>query len=469
MPFENLSPDPDHAFFAAGVHEELLNQLAKISGLSVIARTTMMRYADARLSTAEIAGELNVQTVMEGSVRYSGNRVRIMAQLIDAQSGVHLWSEAYEEDLEDVFGVQLAIATRIASSLDVELSVSQQQRLGRRPTGSRDAYRFYLQALSRWGNLAATGPVHESLDAAIRMDPEFAAPVALKAWIRSIEAGFHDLFGLEAFSAADQEALNREAEVLGHRALALDDAEVLARLALSNIYLQFHDWEAAEELIASVPTDTSEYMALTHVGCGAARCWGDVDLAVRLLDRSTALNPADGANVWYVGTILYWAQQWRAAERHAEKVVQLLPDVSLGYTLHALASSRTQQREAVYRYGKLAEARQPGPTELATIARAYGQIGDLQEARRIFDSTGAGARANNQIPEWQFWIHVAVQEYETAICYLEKAVATNFPQSLVVDLHYLSAHPDFDPVRSHPEFDELVARAATPVRQPTLN
>ncbi len=99
LPFENLSPDPDNAYFAAGVHEEILNQLTKIEDLSVIARTTMLHYADSNLSVPEIGNELNVSAVMEGSVRYAGTRVRIVAQLNDTESGTHLWSEVYEEEL----------------------------------------------------------------------------------------------------------------------------------------------------------------------------------------------------------------------------------------------------------------------------------------------------------------------------------------------------------------------------------
>ena len=113
LPFENLSPDPDNAYFAAGVHEELLHRLAAINDLSVISRTSVVRYEDSDLSIPEIADELNVQTIMEGSVRYAGDRVRIAAQLIDAETDEHLWSRVYEEPLVDIFAIQAEIATNI--------------------------------------------------------------------------------------------------------------------------------------------------------------------------------------------------------------------------------------------------------------------------------------------------------------------------------------------------------------------
>ena len=172
LPFVNLSPDPDNAYFAAGIHEEILNQLSKIEDLSVIARTTMLRYADSEKSVPEIGAELKVNTVMEGSVRYAGNRVRITTQLIDAVSGAHLWSEAYEEDLEDIFGIQLAIATRIAGTLEAEFSPAEQARVANRTTDSPEAYAHYLEARTLFVNFRPTEPVHEALDAAIAIDPD---------------------------------------------------------------------------------------------------------------------------------------------------------------------------------------------------------------------------------------------------------------------------------------------------------
>ncbi|MEQ8860946.1 MAG: winged helix-turn-helix domain-containing protein [Pseudomonadales bacterium] len=461
LPLADLSPDPDHGYFAAGIHEEILNQLAKITDLSVIARTTMTQYSKTALSIPEIASELKVQTVLEGGVRYSGRRVRVTVQLVDGLTGAHLWSEAYEENLEDILEVQLAIAARIAGSMNAQFPSQERHRMRRRSTDSAEAYRLYLLALSKWGNLAATGPVHDALDAAILADPAFAAPLAFKAWIRSVEAGYGSLFGIERFGVEDQERLIGEADQLARRALALDEDETLARLALSTVFLHDHRWKAARENFERIPSNGSEYFALAYAGCSAWRDRGDVDSAIRLMERSIELNPADGANVWNFGVILYWAKQWRAAVRQAESVVQMLPELPLGYGLHALASSRAGEPADVYRYAKLAEARQPGLTDLSTIARAYGQVGDRREARRVFESVGADTEG--QTPEWQFWMHMAVNDYETAMRHLDHAVSTNFPQNFVFDLHYESAHPDFDPIRTHPGFDDLVGRASAPV------
>ena len=139
-----MSADPDDAYFAAGLHDEILNQLAKLKSLNVIARTSVMQYAGAERPITEIARELNVGTIMEGSVSYAEGRVAIRAQLIDADTGVHLWSESYNREFSDVFGIQADIAMNVANALEAEFSAEEQADLDRVPTESSEAYRLYL-------------------------------------------------------------------------------------------------------------------------------------------------------------------------------------------------------------------------------------------------------------------------------------------------------------------------------------
>ncbi|MDH3673562.1 MAG: adenylyl cyclase, partial [Gammaproteobacteria bacterium] len=129
LPFENLSPDPDNAYFAAGIHESTLNQLGKIRDLAVIARTSVMQYKQDPLPIPEIAKALNVETVMEGSVRYADGRVLITAQLIDGRTGRHLWSDEFNRELADLFAVQAEVAQRIATALQVQLLPEEQARI----------------------------------------------------------------------------------------------------------------------------------------------------------------------------------------------------------------------------------------------------------------------------------------------------------------------------------------------------
>jgi TolB-like protein len=155
--FDNLSPNPDDAYFAAGVHESILNELVKIRDMNVIARTSVLRYADTDMSIPEIADELNVETVMEGSVRYAGDQVRVTAQLIDPNTGAHIWSEEYDRDLADIFAIQSDIAERIAMALEAELLPSEQESIERQPTQSPDAYTAFLKAMAVVRNGTSVG------------------------------------------------------------------------------------------------------------------------------------------------------------------------------------------------------------------------------------------------------------------------------------------------------------------------
>jgi TolB-like protein/tetratricopeptide (TPR) repeat protein len=188
LPFENLSTNPDHAFFAAGMHEAILNELAKIRDLHVMARTSVLRYSDGQTPISRIAADLNVQTVMEGSLQYADERVRISVQLVDADSGAHLWAEKYDREFRDIFAIQTDIAQRIVSVLRSELTSGEVRMLTRKPTRSSGAYTDYLRAIAVGalaGGLEITpdqsAAIHHSLDQALELDPRFAVAYALKA------------------------------------------------------------------------------------------------------------------------------------------------------------------------------------------------------------------------------------------------------------------------------------------------
>ena len=185
LPFENLSPSADDAFFADGIHAEVITQLNKLENLSVIARTSVARYADTELSIPQIATELRVEAVLGATVRYADDRVRIAAELVDAASERPLWSDVYERDFEDVFAIQADIAMNIANALQAEFSLAEQQTLEREPTSSPAAYALYLQARTSFATITAEGVAagHALLDRAIAIDPAFGRAYGLKAGI----------------------------------------------------------------------------------------------------------------------------------------------------------------------------------------------------------------------------------------------------------------------------------------------
>ena len=188
----------------------------------------------------------------------------------------------------------------------------------------------------------------------------------------------------------------------------------------------------------------------------------DIKSAVTYLERSMELNPEAG-NLWNVGEFFYYAERWEAAEGQAKLVIQLLPNVGLGYAQLAWVSSRIGDVDAVHRNAELAEARNPGLYEFKSLALAFGQISEPAEARRIFELAGAGNESEVPNLGWQFWMHMAVKDYDSAMSYLERAIRDNFPYAMAVGLHQNSDHPDLDPIRSHPKFDELVRQVEIPL------
>ncbi len=172
LPFENLSPDPDDAYFAAGIHEEILNRLAAVRDLNVIARTSVIQYAESPPSIPVIAKELRVQTVMMGSVLVEGDDVRITAQLIEGANNTLLWAEVYERKLTDIFEIQADIGTRIAAALEAEVLPAERESLRASSTESTEAYGLFLRYTQT--NLVARIERLSQLDAATDVDPSFA-------------------------------------------------------------------------------------------------------------------------------------------------------------------------------------------------------------------------------------------------------------------------------------------------------
>ena len=285
LPFANMSPSADNAYFAAGIHEEVLNYLAKVSALNVIARTSMLRYADTPLTMREIAAELNVETIMEGSVRYAGDEVRITAQLIDPVTGAHLWSEAYQRKIDNIFAIQADIAMNIANAVGAEFSLAEQSALETPPTSSPAAYALYLQANDqvRATLLGSAEAALALLDRALILDPEFAGAYAAKA--SHYSSMFVNTVQSTAVAAADRADLERRVRENAERALALDPGNAVARLARRGINLLSWRWANYAETL-----DPAEERALSTASLWALSWMGNHAAALRIAEQRVALS-----------------------------------------------------------------------------------------------------------------------------------------------------------------------------------
>ena len=179
MPLKNMSPDPNDEYFADGMTEELITSLSRVRQLTVIARTSVMKYKGSQKSASDVGKELNVGSLIEGSVRKAGNRVRITAQLIDTSTEGHLWAENYDKNLDDIFAVQSEIAEKVVGELKTQLLDSEKRTLEKKPTENTEAYTCFLRGRELYKEETETSfrQALSLFEKAIVLDPKFASPM----------------------------------------------------------------------------------------------------------------------------------------------------------------------------------------------------------------------------------------------------------------------------------------------------
>src|SRR5262245_15110917 len=290
LPFENLTSDPDNAFFADGLQDEILNNLAKISDLKVISRTSVMQYkTGAKRNLRQIANELGVAHVVEGSVQRAANRVRVSAQLIDTKTDTHLWAERYDRSLDDVFAIQSEIAQAIANTLRVKLSPSQASALAAAPTRDPEAYDLFLKGeyQERQAESAENKELFDRAETFYRQaparDPNFALAYARLAYSRMQQHWF-----IKRLNSAQLEEVK------------------------SNI----------ERALAIAPELPEAYLAL-----GVFHYWGqlDYDSALRALDRAIELQPSNSDSWGFRVAVYRRSGKWRRSLAESERALQLNP------------------------------------------------------------------------------------------------------------------------------------------------
>ena len=369
LPFENLSPNADDAFFAAGLHEEVLNQLAKLGDLSVISRTSVLRYTDSGLSIPEIARELNVGTVMEGSVRYASDRVRITLQLIDAETDEHLWSETYDRDFADIFAIETDIAMNIANAMEVEFSLEEQASIEQAATSSTEAYELYLRAISFvpnpiFGSQDEVSKARALLDQAIAIDPNFAL-----AFVR--RSGVHR--GAGALRSRQQDL---------ETAIELDSSLGFAYALAGELYgisWRFSDASVAHELaVESSPNDPEVLSRYAWVHS----LRGEHAEAVRLASRAVELDPRNPLFLEWLAHAYLFSGDSSQASAALQQAIDIDPAYGPAYlTLGRIEAGRGNQAAAID-YLSQAETL-IGNRGVGLLAYGYGLAGAQDDAARI--------------------------------------------------------------------------------------
>jgi len=376
LPLRNLSPDPNDEYFADGMTEELISAVSRISELSVVSRTSVTGYRGKEKKAGEIARELNVGTLLEGSVRKAANRVRITVQLIDAVDDRHLWVENYDRSLKDIFAVQSEVAEKVASALHLKLTDHEKRKIEKGGTSSTEAYILYLKGLSvsrpdRPDSLSAAINYYEQ---ALRQDPNYALAY-------SALAGAHSTLGFFGF-VEPQEAYQKTMQY-AQRALELDDSLPEAHVALSWSLMNNYDVEGRErELKKAIelnPNLARAHMLLALTYSTMLR-W---EQCVEEVEKALELDPLSVWTLANAGTTYLYAGQYEKAIKHLKDAVELDPSSPLWVDNLGLAYIQMGRVEEGLAMVKRAAEMSGTSAWYGDLAWAYMKAQRPEEARKL--------------------------------------------------------------------------------------
>jgi TolB-like protein/DNA-binding winged helix-turn-helix (wHTH) protein/Flp pilus assembly protein TadD len=451
LPLENLSGDPAQEYFADGMTDALIGELAKIGELRVISRTSSMHYKGTKKPLPEIAAELKVDAVVEGSVQRAGDRVQIRAQLIHGATDGHLWAETYERDLRDVLALQSEIAAAVAREVRIKTTSPEQARLTpRRPVHPR-AFDEYLKGRHVYWNRRTDEDLRTAIahfERAIREDPDYArAYVAI--------ADCYNSLGLVMFGASlpPMEA-RRNAEEAAAKALELDSSLAEAHTALGVIeHFNWH-WDAAEkELKQALALDRNSASAHgLHAGYLMSR--GRAEEAVAASSRARELDPLSVTIAVQRGFLLENARRYDEAIHELRRVVAANPQQYqahwfLGHTLAA----NGQFEEGIASAEKAVELSRRAPGALGMLGLAYGLGGRKAEARGILNELLELDKQRYVTPAALVNVYIGLGDKDQAFAWLEKAY-----QERSAYVAWIKVFPILDPLRSDPRFTDLLRR-----------
>jgi eukaryotic-like serine/threonine-protein kinase len=454
LPLENLSGDPQQEYFADGMTDVLIAELGQIGSLRVISRTSVMQYKKSYRPLPQIAKELNVDAVIEGSVLRAADRVRITAQLIGAVPERHLWARNYERDLRDVLNLQGEIARTIADEIKAKVTPEVQARLARSRSVKPEAYESYLKgsyALKRIGGHAATGIQH--FREAIAADPGYApAYVGLCISYLQVGFGYGPLPPREAFAQTKHAALE---------ALKIDPelGEAHSCLAWVKSFGEW-DWCGAEESFKLAADLSPNSVEVHRMYAWHLTAMGRFEAAIAESHRAIELDPVSLAAGYASATVYQWARQPARAAAEAERLLLLDPTYPGGQVHLALTYFQEGCYEEAVRHFQKAIAGggdDPPAFPLTWLASAYGRAGKRIEALEILNDLQARSKKKYVSPYLIALIHCNVGDRDRAFEWLEKAYAERNPM-----LAFLRFDFSLDPVCCDPRFQDLLRRMNFP-------
>lgn len=449
LPFENLSRDPDNAFFAEGVQDEILTRLAKVADLKVISRTSTQKYKSAPDNLREIAKQLGVMHVVEGSVQKSADQVRVNVQLINAMTDAHLWAETYDRKLTDIFAVESEIAKTIADMLQAKLTGSEKIMMAKKPTADPEAHELYLKGRFFW-NKRTAADLRKSIDyfnEAIGKDPDYALAYATlaQAWLL-----------LPAYGGGAPKECLPHAETATAKALALDetssDAHAARAMIMSGYYFDFPGGKMEYERALQLnPNDaTSHHWLATDVLVAL----GEHERELAEMRRARELDPLSLVINTNLGMAFMHAGQLDNAISQLRKTIEI--DGNFYFAHHALGmalEAKGELPEAMAEYQKsIALTDDPNPVGL--LGHLLGTLGQRDEATKVLEQLQARSEQRYVDPYYLAIVHLGLGDREQALDALEKS----YDDRNGAALGYIRIDRLLDPLRGEPRFEALAEK-----------
>ncbi len=452
LPFMNISPEAENDYFCDGLVEELINGLTKIDQLRVAARSSAFSFKGNQVDVREIGRKLNVSTILEGTVRKAGDRVRITVQLLNAADGYHMWSERYDRRMNDVFEMQDEISLAIVEALSMRLPGGEKAALLTRPTNDPEAYRHYLEGRYYW-NQWRPDSITKSIahfEQAIASDNHYAAAYAGLADAYTVLGYWGESPPTEVMPKARRAAV---------KALEIDGSLGEAYCSLGSIKWAYDwDWTGAEKdfrrAIVLNPNYPTTYQ--WYAWCLAAM--GRLDEALVHMERALELDPLSLEIKTDLAQVLWSRGEYDLAIAECENTLEHDANFAKAYwALAMIYQSKSMFVEARTLAEKAAVLTQRSPVTLGSLGFIYGVSGRTDEAMTLVQELKALADRRYVSPYWIGLIYMGVGEQEQAILWLERAY-----QERSGSLAMLNIHPGIDQARADPPFQDILRRLGIP-------
>lgn len=447
LPFENFSSEDEQEYFCDGITEELINALTRVDELRVVARTSAFAFKGQHRDIRKIGEELNVRTVVEGSVRKAGDQLRITAQLINTPSGYHVWSQRYDRKLQDVFAIQEEIAQSIVRALSIRLIGRAERPLVSKHTDNLEAYDLYLKGLHRWHKQTKEDMSRaiQNFEQAVTKDPNFAP-----AYV-----GTSDCYRLLGWWGAlpPGEAMQK-AKVAATKAVEIDATFGAAHRVLAGVLGHtWEDWPGAEQgfrrAIELNPAD-----AITHASYGIVLLFplGRAEESIDQLRQARDLDPLSAFHTTCLGWALHMGRRFDEAIDQASEALELDSDFYLAHLVKGWAyEQKSQFDEAMDSFENAKASAGPIPVVLGSLAHAHALCGATADAARLVDSLKQMS-TERYIPPIDVAVgYAGLGEKKQVLEWLDKAYADRTPRLTSVRLD-----PRFDELRAEARFGALM-------------